>query len=405
MEYLGEAASRREKGWSPVTKDFEYYDNKKPEKTYVSKSLSFKDQSDRRFRIASKVIDATETHSFAVENREHIIRLTAGGRQEIVAKFYEDNREVVGLTIQRFSTRTGTPHKTSFSFVGEEIPKLLEFISNLRLIQFPNDKKLNVADKDLQTLLLSPDQARNLIIQNWPLVQQLASTEITSSDISALGYRKKQLERFNKLLIDQDYFDNERRSSETTGEGVWQKFFEKNKWVFGYGLTYVFLSSLDNRKLEQVIVGYDIGQRGKRADAVMKTRGAIEALCLVEIKKHTTGLLDKAPYRPECWSPSEDLRGGVAQLQGTVEKAIRKLEEKFEPANDAGDPTGEALFTYQPRSFLVIGSLSEFESEHGTNTEKYRSFELYRRNTSRPEIITFDELYHRARFIVENAER
>jgi hypothetical protein len=32
------------------------------------------------------------------------------------------------------------------------------------------------------------------------------------------------------------------------------------------------------------------------------------------------------------------------------------------------------------------------------------SFELYRRNISPPEIITFDELYERAKFIVEHVE-
>jgi hypothetical protein len=33
---------------------------------------------------------------------------------------------------------------------------------------------------------------------------------------------------------------------------------------------------------------------------------------------------------------------------------------------------------------------------------KFRSFELYRRHTWRPEIITFDELLQQARFIVDH---
>jgi hypothetical protein len=33
---------------------------------------------------------------------------------------------------------------------------------------------------------------------------------------------------------------------------------------------------------------------------------------------------------------------------------------------------------------------------------RFRSFELYRRHTWRPEIITFDELLQRSRFIVEH---
>ena len=57
-----------------------------------------------------------------------------------------------------------------------------------------------------------------------------------------------------------------------------------------------------------------------------------------------------------------------------------------------------------PKSFLVVGSLKEFVGEHGVNAERYRSFELFRRNTLSPEIITFDELYERARFIVHQHE-
>ena len=66
-----------------------------------------------------------------------------------------------------------------------------------------------------------------------------------------------------------------------------------------------------------------------------------------------------------------------------------------------GDPTGEALFTTEPRSFVICGRLSEFQAEHGVNEPKFRSFELHRRNLIRPEVVTFDELFQRARLIVE----
>ena len=75
-------------------------------------------------------------------------------------------------------------------------------------------------------------------------------------------------------------------------------FPEKNKWIFGYGLTYIFLSTLQGRDLEQVVAGADIWGEGKRADGALKTRGAVEALCLVEVKRHDTALLkDGFPYR------------------------------------------------------------------------------------------------------------
>jgi hypothetical protein len=51
---------------------------------------------------------------------------------------------------------------------------------------------------------------------------------------------------------------------------------------------------------------------------------------------------------------------------------------------------------------LIVGDLSEFQTDVGINENKFRSFELYRRNTARPEILTFDELLERARFIVSD---
>jgi Domain of unknown function (DUF4263) len=381
--------------------DYEYHHNKNPNKTYISKSLSFKDQPGRRLRIASKVIDSPELHHFVLEKGEHVIRVTDGGRQEIVAKFYEDDRKVFVLTLQRFTTETGAPHKQYFTFTGEEIPKLLEFISNLCLVQFPNDQRVNVTDGELKRMLLSTDQVRTLIAQNQSLVLELARSDVTQSDIVALGYRRKQLQHFHRLLSEASFFSEQQLLTGLSDEGIWQAFFEANPWIFGHGLSYLFLSSLDDRKLEQIVVGHDLTGRGKRADAVMKTKGAIEALCFVEIKTHLTELAKSTTYRPGCWAPSSELSGGVAQVQCTVEKTVRRLTEKIEPTTEEGNPTGERLFTYHPRSFLVIGSLGQFETEHGINIDKYRSFELFRRHTLRPEIITFDELYYRAKFVIQ----
>ncbi len=242
-------------------------------------------------------------------------------------------------------------------------------------------------------MLVSPEQARKLISENQNLILEAVKSEVTTSDIVAIGYRKKQLERYRNLLSDPE-----------TDEAVWQAFFEENVWIFGYGLTYLFLSNLDERKLEQAVSGNDLWQRGKRADGISKSRGKIAALCFVEIKKHSTSLVRSHQYRPSCWAPSDELAGAVVQCQVTVEQAIRKAIQKLEPLDQLGDPTGEQIFTYQPRSFLIVGSQEEFVGAEGIRKDRYRSFELFRRNIMRPEIVTFDELYERAKFIVDVAE-
>lgn len=151
-----------------------------------------------------------------------------------------------------------------------------------------------------------------------------------------------------------------------------------------------------------MVQGHSVASHGKRADALMKTRGLISSLCFVEIKVHTTKLLSNKPYRAGCWAPSAELVGAVAQVQGTVQGAIAQIGNKYIGKDELGSPTGEEAFNFQPRAFLVIGSLDEFRGDHGVNEDQYRSFELYRRNTAWPEIITFDELYERASYIVNH---
>ena len=37
-----------------------------------------------------------------------------------------------------------------------------------------------------------------------------------------------------------------------SSKGLWQAFFERNQWVFGYGLSYLFVTGFENPKLERV---------------------------------------------------------------------------------------------------------------------------------------------------------
>ncbi len=151
-----------------------------------------------------------------------------------------------------------------------------------------------------------------------------------------------------------------------------------------------------------MVKGFDFNTPGKRTDAVMKTRGLINSLCFVEIKTNKTELLDNSrSYRTGCWSVSKELAGAISQVQGTVAMTIQDMATKLNIRDQYGNPTAEEIYTYQPKSYLVVGNLDEFKTELGINEEKYRSFEIYRKNTISPEIITFDELYNRARFIVE----
>lgn len=376
------------------------YQNPKSGKTYISQSLNAFGDSQLKVRIASKVIDSSDSYAFALIKDELVLRHKEGAATYIKAKFLEDNRGIFLLNIQGYTVATDKPHNASFSFVGEEIGKLVEFIRNIQSVKLVSTNRINISDEELNRIVLSEAQIKNLIQENHELFTEAMRSELTAQDIVAVGYRKKQIEVYRRLIDDEVYFSELKSKKKCTDEGLWQKYFEANSWVFGYGLGLLFLTNLDDRKLEQVIQGYSISTHGKRVDALMKTKGVISNLCFVEIKTHLTSLLESKPYRSGCWAPSRELSGAIAQVQGTVALAIENLKSKINLDDENGNPTDEEIYNYQPKSYLVIGSMKEFVSENGVNRDKLRSFELLRKNTVNPEIITFDELYERASFIV-----
>jgi hypothetical protein len=378
------------------------YKNPQEGKTYISPSLKSFGDSNRKIRIASKVINSTDSYAFGTIKDEIVLRHKENSQTYISAKFIEDNRGVFVLNIQGYSVATDKPHNASFAFIGEEIKTLIEFLKNIQTVQLNNNKPINITDEELKKIIISDKQAKSLFSENQEVFSHLLKSEITKEDIIAVGYRKKQLNIYQRLLDDRDYFEELKRKKNCTNESLWQKFFEKNKWVFGYGLGYVFLSSLNDKKLEQIVQGHNVNGYGKRVDGLMKTSGIISNMCFVEIKTDNTPLLDNKAYRAGCWAPSKELAGAVAQIQGTVASAVETLSNKISIQDKEGNLTGEDIFNYAPKSYLVIGNLTEFTNEHGVNKDKYRSFELFRKNTLNPEIITFDELYERAKFIVNS---
>lgn len=245
------------------------YENPKKGKTYISPSLSAFGGSDRKVRIASKVMGSPDTYAFATVKDELVLRHKEGAKTHIKATFFEDDRRISVLNIQGYTVASAKPHNASFSFVGEEIGKLLEFIDNVRSVTFKSKGSINVTDEDLRRLVVSNSQARSLVQDNEDIFAEVVRSSITKQDVVAVGYRKRQLEVFRQLIEDSSYFES------------------------------------------------------------------IKA-------------------RKECSD--------------------------------------------------VVGSLAAFVGEHGVNQEQYRSFELFRRNTVTPEILTFDELYERAKFIVHASE-
>jgi len=322
-----------------------------------------------------------------------VLHTTPAGIQQIKAKFLEDGRHISHLWIQRWNAKTNMPMGHQVALYGQQINDLMEFLNGIKKLEIHNDQTFNCDIKNLRLVNLPDTDTRKILEENPSLVAEFARKKITSEDVVALAYHRKELECFRDMITKNDLPERD-----------WQEFFERNQWIFGYGLTYVFTTGLDGKKLQTSIRGASLKNDGKIPDGVMKTRAAISALCLVEIKKSSTALLKTESYRSGTWAPTTELSGAVAQSQENVRAALDELGTNHAFSDENGNPTGEHIMSVQPRSFLIVGNLAEFQGENGINLARYRSFEDFRRNLRQPEILTFDELFERAKHIVESAD-
>jgi len=227
------------------------------------------------------------------------LRITPGERQEIKAKFYEDTRGVFTLQIQKYTVETGIPHNTYFTFVGSEISVLYNFIRNIPVLPLKTRARTKLDDRFVDEIVLSREQAMQMINDQPDLIREILENHVTCEDIANLGYRRSQLEIFDKLLNDPAFFEEAKiQLGKNKGdEDVWQQFFERNSWIFGYGLNYFFNSPLEGKKLEQVVRGSYVAGAGKRVDAFLKTQGIVSSLSFGEIKTHRTNLIHRCPVR------------------------------------------------------------------------------------------------------------
>lgn len=124
---------------------------------------------------------------------------------------------------------------------------------------------------------------------------------------------------------------------------------------------------------------------------------------LVEIKRPNTQIFKASRGgRAGTWEFSPEFMSAVSQI--TEQKAEwLSFAQTGEHYNKSGTELLTAR-TRNARSILVIGSREEFSrSENPRDTNVMRdTFELFRREIRSIDIVTFDELLERARFITRN---
>ncbi|MEV6224317.1 Shedu immune nuclease family protein [Nocardia fluminea] len=303
----------------------------------------------------------------------------------------EDGSRIVHLTTHGSKHRASPPKSSQSMQFGRTVAEtLVDILCEAFDLTQPND------------LGLEPE-LRAAYLANPQLFRELIAADVEAADVVGLARRRAQVDRFRLLLNDESAFQDEVDALPGRGkEQVWQHFFEQNPWILGASLATQLLTSWDEKRLEQVVAGYSIADVGKRTDALLRTSGRIRSMAFVEFKTHTTDLLSPAVYRSGVWKPSPELSGAVAQAQATVHLASRQIQERLQSKDVEGsDMPGDWTYMLRPRSYVVVGQLGQFVTASGGHHEqKVRSFELFRRELSTPEVVTFDELLAKAEWMV-----
>lgn len=260
---------------------------------------------------------------------------------------------------------------------------LQQFLELFSALEFSEPQKRKI---DLGTVSIG---ALSELLQSSldsQIIKQIAESPSLERDIVALHAKRAALATF-ETMMEQDLPERD-----------WQAFFESNQWIFGYGLNFVSMQSVYD-KLEARTTGSTEQRPGKRVDGLLKTRAHVSQTVLVENKLPKTPLLQNSSERPGVWSTSGNVAKAVAQIQKTVFEYSRDNFRVFEK-DGQGNDLNSSHFVVQPKSYLIIGNTSQMDG----NEDKITCFELYRRNLTSPEIVTFDELLERARYIVEHLE-
>ena len=246
------------------------------------------------------------------------------------------------------------------------------------IIQVPKDRKTFI--ERLLAENYGEEVWNELISSNPDLATKLSLARIQTDRSVALDTFKANLE------------------SNNADESFWQVFFTTNDWIFGYGLNYQFLHLLE----EQPDYGGRTfkGTGSQKGDYLMRTNTDSSFTVLVEIKTPATRLLSYTNrgqvtnLRNDVWLLSSALLGSISQIQVNC----RTWSLDSQRSENTRVLEKQNTFTVEPKGILIIGNTAELIK----NESVVSCFESYRRNTKNPEIITFDELYKRAEFIVKN---
>ncbi len=219
------------------------------------------------------------------------------------------------------------------------------------------------------------------------------------------GAREKTLKEFKKLLVEKTYWKtylekNENEIAGTGEEAVWHHFLKKHDWILGLNADVRFIRDF----VDEAEVG--IPNTEGKGSPVVDMMGLSDYTVLIELKKPSTHIFTEhkkeSTSRANTWSFTDHFIDGISQClaQKTEWDEKHKSKELVLRKKVVDQNHTRSLDT---KTIFLIGNKEKEIPTKDSDVEtllKRDTFQRYRRNSRNINIVTYDELYERAYFIV-----
>lgn len=327
-------------------------------------------------------------------------------RVKIVMKaFYpEKKQEITEINIFRLKYRKGNwvyedenPKKKGIRIDTSEMLKFRQFLNIINGLDLKSLKKEKIAldqgiDQHSLEAIFQTEKGIEIVSK---LVNSSDSDIARLFQLCELDRKKEQLKIFQYLLDNCPNYDEkyltEHDLNKRGSERVIQEFFERNPWILGFGLEQVIFLDKITGNLETTTTGFEHNKYGRRIDAYMKTRGAINECVFIEFKKPSVPLLTVKEDKEHkgCWPIHQEVSQAVTQTQRTIYDCVQFNQSTIKTKKDI-------LYNIYPKGYLIIGNANQFKSD-----DQKLSFELYRKQLNNFSIFTYDQLLNRAESLID----
>lgn len=378
--------------------DTDYFKLRKSGKTYISKVFKFDEKDTERLRQVRMVLEGSDSLHLGEIEGALCLRLSGEKRKtQVTALVTQDNQQVRRVSLLTYQSRKNDwvqgYEKDEFTFRSDEFQRLLSFLNQIGFVDLSNEENFQIEDiserAGPKAIIDASDRGivesvRNMNEDQRDALLDALRGSLSTDEVNVLLGRRDGLKEFTDHICACDWTESD-----------WQDFFEREQWVFGYGLDYRIMRQFDR----EMVVGIGGGTDNRNKPIVDFLGTFTDYTVLVEIKRPDTRIFKNSKGgRAGTWEFSVEFTGAVSQI---IQQKAEWLS--FARSGDHWSKDGQKLAarTRNAKSVLVIGSLNEFAGDGRDANIMRDTFELFRRENRTIDILTFDELLERARFITQ----